>query len=76
LPSALAQLLELVGIDGEEAAPHHRHAGLEAGQRLGRGLAVVGDRVADLGVGDGLDAGGDEADLARAEAVGTRSSWA
>ena len=67
LGERLAQLLELGGIDREQAAEHHRHAGLEAGQHLGRGLAVVGDRVADLAVGDGLDAGDDEADLARAQ---------
>ena len=67
LAQRFAQGLELGGIGREQAAEHHRHAGLEAGQHLGRGLAVVGDGVADLAVGDGLDAGDDEADLARAE---------
>ncbi len=67
LAERLAQRLELGGIGGEQAAEHHRHRGLEARQHLGRGLAVVGDGVADLAVGDGLDAGDDEADLARAE---------
>ena len=65
LGERFAQLLELRGVGREQAAEHHRHRGLEAGQHVGRGLAVVGDGVADLAVGDGLDAGDDEADLAR-----------
>ena len=40
---------------------------LEALQRLGGRLALVGDGVADGGVGHFLDLGGDEADLAGAE---------
>ena len=67
LGERLAQRLELGGIGGEETAEHHRHAGLEAGQHLGRGLAIVGDGVAHLAVGDGLDAGDDEAYFARAQ---------
>ena len=62
-----AQVLELGGIDREQAAEHHRLHGLEARKRLGRGLALVGDGVADAGVGHFLDRGGEEADLARAE---------
>ena len=65
LGEQFAQLLELGGVGREQAAEHHRHRGLEARQHLGRGLAVVGDGVAHLAVGDGLDAGDDEADLAR-----------
>ena len=69
LAKAVAQLLEIVGVDRIQAAPHHRHRRLEAGQRLGGGVAVVGDGVADVAVGDGLDGGGDEADLAGPEIV-------
>ncbi len=67
-----AQRLEVVGIDREQAAEHHRHGGLEARQHLGDRLAVVGDGVADAGVGDFLDRGGDEADLTGAEFVDLR----
>ena len=34
-----AQVLEIGGVDREEAAEHHRLHGLEARQRLRRGLA-------------------------------------
>ena len=64
-----AQRLEIVGIDRKQAAEHHRMRRLEARQRLGHGLAVIGDGVADAGVGDFLDRRGDEADLAGAELV-------
>src|ERR1700746_2628437 len=43
------------GIDREQAAEHHRHARLEAGQRLEGRLAVVRDGIADLAVGDAFD---------------------
>ena len=62
-----AQILEIGGVDGEQAAEHHRLRRLEAGQRLGGRALVVGDRVADAGVGDLLDLRGDVADLAGAE---------
>ncbi|MNJ38137.1 hypothetical protein D3C77_329780 [compost metagenome] len=64
-----AQVLEIGGVDGEQAAEHHRLDFLEALQRLGRRLLLISDGVADGGVGDFLDLGGDEADLARAELV-------
>ena len=67
LGERFAQRLELGGIGREQAAEHHRHAGLEARQHFGRGLPIVGDGVAHLAVGDGLDAGDDEADLARTQ---------
>ena len=67
-----AQRLEIVGIDREQAAEHHRDRRLEARQHLGDRLAVVGDGVADARVGDFLDRGGDEADLAGAEFVDLR----
>ena len=43
-------MLERAGVDREDAAEHDRQAGLEAGQRLGRAAAVLGDGVADLAV--------------------------
>ncbi len=64
-----AQRLEIVGVDRKQAAEHHRNGGLEAGQHVGDRLAIVGDGVADAGVRDFLDRGGDEADLAGAEFV-------
>ena len=66
---AFPQLLEIVGIDGIQAAPHHRHRRLEPGQRLGGRRPVVGDRVADRAIGHRLDRCGDEADLARSQIV-------
>uniref|UniRef100_A0A0N4ZLE2 Glucosamine_iso domain-containing protein n=1 Tax=Parastrongyloides trichosuri TaxID=131310 RepID=A0A0N4ZLE2_PARTI len=62
-----AQVLEVGGVDREQAAEDHRLDFLEALQRFGRGLLLVGDGVADGGVGDFLDLGGDEADLAGAK---------
>ena len=47
LAQAVAQVLELGGVDREQAAEHHRLRRLEARQRLGGGLALVGDGVAD-----------------------------
>ena len=69
-----AQRFEIVGVDREQAAEHHRDRRLEARQHVGHRLAVVGDGVADAGVGDFLDRGGDEADLAGAEFVDLLSS--
>ena len=65
-----AQVLEVGGIDRKQAAEHHRNGRTETRQRLGDGLLVVGDGVADAGVGHLLDRGGEEADLAGAELVG------
>ena len=42
---------------------------------MARRLAVVGDGVADPAVGDGLDPGGDEADLARAKRRHRDAFW-
>ena len=67
LGDALAQLLEVGGVDREQAAEHDRLDFLEAGQRLGGGALGVGDGVADAGLRDFLDLRGDEADLAGAE---------
>ena len=71
-----AQMLEIAVIDREDAAEHHRQAGLEAGQRFRRTVAVVGDGVADLAVRHRLDAGGDEADLRRGRARRPARAWA
>src|SRR4030095_1466830 len=67
LGNALAELLEVGGVDREQAAEHHRLDFLEAGQGLERGALGVGDGVADAGLGDFLDLGGDDSDLAGAE---------
>ena len=75
LGEAVAQLLVIGGVGREQAAEHHRLHRLEAGQRRGGRAALLGDGVADLAIGDGLDAGGDEADLAGAELVGTATPF-
>ena len=64
-----AQILELRGIDREQAAEHHRDGRPEAGQRLVDRVALVGDGIADAGVGHFLDRGGQHADLAGTELV-------
>ena len=64
---ALAQFLEVVGIDREQPAEHHRLDFLEPRQRLGGGALGVGQRIADARLRDVLDLRGDEADLAGAE---------
>ncbi len=64
-----AQRLEVGGVDRKQAAEHHRNSGTEAGQRLGHWLSVVGDGVADAGVGHFADRGGEKADLARPEFI-------
>ena len=71
-----AQILEVGGVDREQAAEHHRLRRLEAGQRVGGRAAVLGDGVADAGVGHFLDRAGDEAELAGAELVDIEHCWA
>ena len=66
---AVAQPLVIGRVGREQAAEHHRLHRLEAGQRHRGRAAVLGDRVADAAIGDGLDAGGDKADLARPQRV-------
>jgi hypothetical protein len=61
------ELFVVGGVDGIEAAEHHRLHVLEAGQRGGGGLVVAGDGVADLDLGGLLDVGDDVAALAGAE---------
>jgi len=53
-----------VGIDGVDPGEDHGLDLFEAGQGLDGGMGVVGDGVADFGVGDILDVGDDEADFA------------
>ncbi len=65
-----AQRLEVCGIDRKEPAEHHWDGGPEAWQRRCGRLLVVGDGVADPGVGDLFDRRGQEADLARAKLGG------
>ena len=69
LADRLAQILELARIDREQAAEHHRLRRLEAWQRFRRRLLLVGHGIADAGVGDLPDRGGEEADLARPERI-------
>ena len=66
---------KLRGVDREQPAEHHRDRRPEAGQRRGGGLPIVGDGVADAGVGHLLDRGGEEADLAGAELLDRREFW-
>ena len=64
-----AQLLELGGVDREQAAEDDGLRRLEAGQGFCRRALVLGDGVADAGVGHFLDRAGEEAELAGAELV-------
>ena len=64
-----AQAGVLVGVDGVESGENHGLDFFEAGQGFEGGVGVVGDGVADFGVGDILDVGDDEADFAGHELV-------
>jgi hypothetical protein len=63
------QILEIGRVHREQPAEHHRLDLPEARQGLQGGLLLIGEGVADGGVGHVLDRGGDEADLAGAEDV-------
>ena len=67
LGEALAQFFVIGRVGREETAEDDRLHRLKTRQGLARRAAVFGDRVADPAIGDGLDAGGDKADLAGAE---------
>ena len=73
LVERVAQLFVLVGLDGVEPGEDHRLDLLKAGERLFGRARGLGDRVADLHVGHGLDRGRQEADLADREAVDAAS---
>ena len=60
----VAKVFVLCRIDRIQPRKNHRLYFLKSGKRLGHGPCRVGDRVADLHVGDGLDRGGQKADLA------------
>ena len=64
-----AQSRVLVGIDGVESGENHGLDFFEAGEGFDGGIGVVGDGVADFGVGDVLDVGDDEADFAGFEFI-------
>ena len=70
----VAQVRELVGVDREEAAEHHRLDLAVAGQRLRRRAALRGQRVAHAQQRDVLDAGDQVAHLARAQRLDRASS--
>src|SRR6266513_4327239 len=59
------QMLEVADVDRINSAEHHRMNFLKAGQRLPRRIALIGDRVADFHVGDGLDVRDKITDVAR-----------
>ena len=69
LVDGVAQVFEFGGVDGEEAAEHHRLRRFEARQGCLGALLLGRDGVADAGVADLFDRGGEEADFAGAEAV-------
>ena len=71
----VAQLGVLMALDRIEAGEHHRLQRLEAGKRLERLAAGLGDRVADLRVADLLDVGDEEPDLADARARSTSTAF-
>ena len=49
------QMFEVAGVDRINPAENHRMNFLKTGQRLARGMPLVGDRVADLHVGSRFD---------------------
>ena len=59
----------LVGVDGVESGEDHGLDFFEAGQGFDGGVRVVGDGVADFGVGNVLDVGDEEADFAACELI-------
>ena len=63
------EVVELAPVERVNAAEHDGLHLLVAGERLGGGIARVGERVADGDVLNALDARSDVADLARVQAV-------
>jgi len=60
----VAEELVVFGVGGVEAGEDHALGRFVAVEGGGRGCGVVGDGVSDVAVADGLEAGGDVADLA------------
>ena len=69
LLEGVPQVAVLGAVGGVDAGKHHGLHGLVAGKGLVRGVLGAGDGVADPGVGDGLDGGGQVADLAGAQLI-------
>ena len=69
LVQGVAQFRVVVPVQRVQAGKHHRPWVRVPGERLFRGPCGAGDRVADAGLADVLDAGDEVADLARAQAV-------
>src|SRR5579863_6013589 len=65
----LPQHRVLVGIHGVESREDHGLDVFESGQRFDGRIRVIGDGVADLGVGNVLDVGDNESDFSRDELV-------
>ncbi len=65
----LAQVLEVVTVDREQAGEHHRLRVAVAGEHVGRPAGRGRDRLTRAGVADVLDAGDEVADLAGPEFV-------
>ena len=62
----------LVRLHGKQAREHHRLDFFKARQRLGGGILVVGDGVADLGVRNGFDIRVQKTDFSGGEFLGGR----
>ena len=69
------QLFEIIRIHRVKPAPHHGDGGFEAGQSLGGRVAIIGDGIANIGVGHGFDRGRQIAHFTRAEAVHRLQLW-
>src|SRR5207237_5013614 len=59
------QMLEVAGVDRINSAENHRVNFLEPGQRVPRGIARVGNGVADFHIGSRFDVGDEITDIAR-----------
>src|ERR1043165_5698233 len=60
-------MLEVAGVDRIKTAEHHRMDFLKTGQWLSRGVAQIGDGVADLDVRGALDVRDEITDIAGLE---------
>src|SRR4051812_14461748 len=69
------QILEIRSIHRKQAAEHHRLCRLETWKRLRCRSPVLGNGVADPGVGDFLDRRRNETELAGSELVDNQHLW-